>query len=77
VDKFYITYPYHTDKRNCYSVVEATSYDEAYEIAVNAIGNSWAFMYTEEQFMGKPNGLGIKYPSQIETYNLTEIPLES
>lgn len=75
MDKFYITYPYRmADKRSCYSVIEAPSYDEAVDLVCEAIGNAWAFIYTHDQFMGKA-GI-VKYPSQIEAYNLTEIPLE-
>jgi hypothetical protein len=73
--KFYLTYPYRDDeRRNCYSVIEAESYDEAHAIAIQTLGADFAFLYTEEQFMGTPCKVA-KYPSQIEAFNLIEIPL--
>lgn len=74
--KFYVTYqsriPQLSDK---FSIVEAPSYEEARQKVFDVRGPSWAFLYTEEQFMGEKNVLGIKYPSQIEAFGLTEVPL--
>ena len=74
--KFYLTYPWRiAELRKCYSVIEADDYDAACDAAIDARDGTWAFIYTEEQFMGTPNGLGIHYPSQVEAFGLTEIPL--
>ena len=76
--KFYATYPSRIARlARRYSVVEADSFDEAHQKVFNIRGPAWAFLYTEEQFIGEVNHLGIKYPSQPEAYGLTEIPLDN
>lgn len=74
MENFYLTYSITSGKSRNYSIIRAESYDQAHDIAIATIGTKWAFLYTEEQFMGTPSKFG-KYPSQIEAFKLTEIPL--
>lgn len=88
--KYYFTFscgvsdPY----RNCYTVIEAKSYETARELMFKKYGNQWAFQYTEDEWIIDPakdpyfkkkaivfgwNTDGTKPVTQAELYNLTEI----
>lgn len=37
-----------------YSVVDAPDYDRARDLVFLVLGNKWAFMYGEDEFLGQP-----------------------
>lgn len=41
--------------RNCYTVIQAESYDEARDIMFDRFGDKWAFQYDEEDWFIDPN----------------------
>lgn len=62
---FYVTYGHGSNLRDCYSVVEGEDYAECRRILHEAIGDNFAFMYSEEEFAG-----------QVEDYNLRKVELQ-
>lgn len=88
--KWYFTFGCGIDEpyRNCYTVIEAESYEKAREEMVRLFGRSWAFQYSEEEWMINPQEDKSYYIkcrlfghdenrtepiSQAELYNLTRI----
>ena len=63
--KFFVTYGSGTNLANCYSAIEADSYEQARQKAFEVTSGKFAFMYDEEQFTG-----------QVERWNLTEVELQ-
>lgn len=63
--KFYVTYGYGSNLRDCYSTVEAESYAEARKHIMEVTGGKFAFDYPQE-----------KYASCIGRYNMVEVPLQ-
>jgi hypothetical protein len=72
--KFYITYGNGTKQRHCYSIIERDSYTEARDYLFRAIGNAWAFLYTEDEWCPKNQD---EPQTQAERFGLTEIPLQA
>lgn len=69
MSNFFITYGHNTPRANMYSVVDAPDYDRARDLVFLVLGNKWAFMYGEDEFLG-----------QSEKYSLREtafIPWEN
>ena len=90
MSKFYFTFGCGIDEpnRNCYTVIEADSFEEAREIMIQRFGLKWAFQYDENGWMIDPmkdpnfkmkaRFYGVdpnrKEPiSQAELFNLKEI----
>lgn len=88
--KWYFTFGCGTEDphRNCYTVIEAESYESARNEMFNRFGSKWAFQYSEDDWMINPQedemyktmcrlqGLDTnrtKPISQAELYNLTRI----
>ena len=63
--KLYVTYAMGSYLCNCYSVVEAESYQEARNIVDRVTNGKFAFDYTGELF-----------EHQVEKYGLKEVPLQ-
>ena len=66
MDNFYFTFGYgNATLRNRFLKIKAESMEEARKIVFDSrVGNTFAFCYTEEEFM-----------PQIEKYKLTEVVL--
>lgn len=90
MSKYYFTFGCGIDDphRNCYTVIEASSWSEARKIMVSRFGTHWAFQYEEKDWVIDPKTrenfktvariYGIdpnrETPiTQAELYNLTEI----
>lgn len=70
--KFYVTYAQGSSQRNCYSVVEAADYQEAYRKVWSVCQDRWAFMYPEKGFAQDIFRFGLKrIPLQPQDYEPT------
>lgn len=65
MSQFFVTYGFDSRQRHCYSVVEASDFQQAYQKVWAVCGDRWAFMYSEQGFLG-----------QVQTYGLRRIPLQ-
>lgn len=56
MSKFYFTFGCGIDDphRNCYTVIEAETDEEARNIMFDKFGNKWSMQYTEDQWMIDP-----------------------
>lgn len=63
--KLYVTYGCGSRLRNCFSMVEAETFQAAHAKVYEVCGTKYAFTYDEKHFAG-----------QEEKYCLTEVPLQ-
>ena len=88
--KYYFTFGCGIDDphRNCYTVIEAESYEKARDIMIDRFGLKWAFQYEEDEWLIDPKtDANFKYKAmmygknvdmdkpitQAELYNLIRI----
>lgn len=64
VTKMFVTYGFNSDRAGCYSVIEASTWDDCVSELSAVCRGRYAFTYNEEQFEG-----------QVERYGLREVPL--
>ncbi len=62
----YVTYGYGSNLKDCYSVVQGSSWKACYDQISEATSGQYAFTYTAEEFEG-----------QVERYGLREVPLQA
>lgn len=90
MERYYFTFGCGIDDphRNCYTIIEAESYEAARDEMVRRFGTKWAFQYTEDEWFIDPqkdenyrfkcmmNGIDPSRTepiSQTELYKLTRI----
>lgn len=65
VKTLFVTYGHGSNLRDCYSVVQGSSWKACYDRIREGTGGKYAFCYSPEEFAG-----------QVERYGLVEVPLQ-
>lgn len=52
--RFYFTFGDGQLLENCYTIIEAETYNSAREEMFKVHGSTWAFQYTEAEFLNSP-----------------------